>query len=167
MKKIKTLLLAGLLVTGLLSGCGNNADQDTAQDVDLNAFYDTLAQKYDWDENYLGDVDGDLLENYYPGLGEVDAKQLVAKAPMMSAVVNELVFIQCGSDTDADKAEEILQKRIDDQVGDDTNPGGAWYPESIESWKKAAVLRHGDYVALIATADYQTEVEDAFNQLFA
>ena len=167
MKKIKTLLLAGLLVTGLLSGCGNNVDQDTAQDVDLNAFYDTLAQKYDWDENYLGDVDGDLLENYYPGLGEVYAKQLVAKAPMMSAVVKELVFIQCGSDTDADKAEEILQKRIADQVGDDTNPGGAWYPESIESWKKAAVLRHGDYVALIATADYQTEVEDAFNQLFA
>ncbi len=61
----------------------------------------------------------------------------------MSAVVNEVVFLQCETDEDADKAAEILQKRIDYQVGDETNPGGAWYPESIESWKQAQVIREG------------------------
>ena len=66
----------------------------------------------------------------------------------------------------ADKAAEILQKRIDYQVGDETNPGGAWYPESIESWKQAQVIREGTYVAMIASAEHQADIAEKFQQQF-
>lgn len=107
-----------------------------------------------------------MLDSYYPGLSEIATKQLVAKAPLMSAVVNEVVFLQCETDEDADKAAEILQKRIDYQVGDETNPGGAWYPESIESWKQAQVIREGTYVAMIASAEHQADIAEKFQQQF-
>ena len=85
----------------------------------------------------------------------------------MSAVVNEVVLLQCETEEDAAKAAAILQERIDYQVGDETNPGGAWYPESIESWKKAQVIQQGTYVALLASAEHQEEMAKAYNDLFA
>ena len=75
--------------------------------------------------------------------------------------------MECKSEEDADKAQEILQARIDYQVGDDTNPGGAWYPESIEQWKKTTVQRQGNYLALLAVTDTQSQLADIFNQAFA
>ena len=61
---------------------------------------------------------------------------------------------------------EILQSRISYQVGDENNPGGAWYPESIAAWEKAQVVREGTYVALIASAEHQTEIVEQFQQQF-
>ena len=167
--KIWKYLLTALLLLGTLTACGGNNNNDASGtiEVDLNTFFTGLEETYGWDENYLADIDSDLLENYYPGLGDLTVKQLVAKAPMMSAVVNEMVFLQCEDEDEAIKAEKILQDRIDYQVGDDTNPGGAWYPASIESWKQAKVIRHGTYVALVASAENQQAIEDAFDQLFA
>ena len=107
-----------------------NAD---SSEVALDSFYAGLAEEYHWtedaaaseaDELLLSNIEGEMLDSY-PGLSEIATKQLVAKAPLMSAVVNEVVFLQCETDEDADKAAEILQKRIDYQVGDETNPGGA------------------------------------------
>ena len=63
---------------------------------------------------------------------------------------------------DAEKAAEILQKRIDDQAA-----GGAWYPESMEAWGRGQVIQEGIYVAMIASAEHQEEIADAFEGLFA
>ena len=81
---------------------------------------------------------------------------------MISFQVEEYVFAQCQSEEDAAAVAQILQKRIDDQAN-----GGAWYPESVESWEKAKVLTHGEYVAMIASATVQAEIEQSFNELFA
>ena len=51
-------------------------------------------------------------------------------------------------------------------MGDETNPGGAWYPESIEQWEKTTVQRQGNCLALLAVADTQSQLEDIFNQAF-
>ncbi len=110
----------------------------------------------------MSSVEGELLESYYPGLADVATEQLIVKAPMMSSVVNEVVFAQCKSEDDAASAAEILQSRADAQA-----EGGAWYPESMEAWGKAKVIQNGTYVAMIASAEHQTEIEDAFNALFA
>lgn len=45
--------------------------------------------------------------------------------------------------------------------------GGAWYPESMETWSNAQVVQNGTYVAMIATADHQEEIAEQFNALFA
>ena len=114
-----------------------------------------------WEEGYMADVEGELLEGYYPGLSEIPVKQLVVKVPAMSSDVNEIVLMQCETEEDAESAAAILQARIDAQA-----EGGAWYPESLEAWKAAKVLRNGTYVALIASGAHQETLEEQFNLQF-
>ncbi len=167
MKRWMTLTLT-LLTLLALTGCGGGGGKTETKDVDLTEVYASMEEACDWwTEGYMVDIPENMLEMYYPGIGELETQQLIAKTPLMSAVVSEVVLVKCGSEEDADKAQEILQARIDYQVGDDTNPGGAWYPESIEQWKKASILRQGNCVALLAVADTQSQLEDIFNQAFA
>lgn len=161
MKKWMTLTLTAALLAGLLTACGGNQEPETA-DVDLEAFCTDIEETYGWDNGYLVDIEGEMLENYYPGLSEITAKQFVAKMPMMSSVVNELVFMQCETEEDAAKAAAILQERIDTQAS-----GGAWYPESMEAWGRGSVIQQGTYAAMIACVEYQDEIEAAFNEKFA
>ena len=135
------------------------------------AFYNTLAEEYGWAEDaassgeediMMMNLEGDMLEGSYPGLADVATKQLIAKAPMISAVVNEIVLAECGTEEDAATAASILQDRVDAQA-----EGGAWYPESMETWSNAQVVQNGTYVAMIATADHQEEIAEQFNALFA
>ena len=130
--------------------------------VDLSAFYSDVEAECGIPEGYMADLEGEMLEGYYPGLAEIPAKQLIAKAPMMSAVVNEMVFMQCESEEDAAAAAEILQERVTMQA-----EGGAWYPESMEAWSKGEVIQQGTYVAMVASAEFQSTIVDAFNALFA
>jgi len=102
-----------------------------------------------------------MLEMYYPGLGDIAAKQFLAKAPVMSYAVNEYVFMQCENEDDAAQAAKILQTRIDSQAD-----GDAFYPETIDQWKAARVMTNGAYVALIASGEHQAEIEDAWSAQF-
>ena len=171
------MMTAALLLA--MTACGGDAgpsggDAETA-DVALNSFYAGLEQEYGWTEDAANSgpedllmtrIEGDMLESYYPGLGELDTVQLVARMPLMSSLVNEVVFLQCATEEDADRSEEILQARIAYQVGDEENPGGAWYPESIAAWEKAQVVREGTYVALIASSEHQAEIAEQFQKQF-
>lgn len=106
MKKWMTMALAALMLMSLLTACGSKdggSDAETA-DVDLTAFYNGLAEEYHWSEDpetseegdlLMSTVEGEMLESYYPGLGDIATKQLVAKMPLMSSVVNEIVLVQC------------------------------------------------------------------------
>lgn len=129
--------------------------------ADLAEFYAGLEEAYEWGGGYMAEIEGELLESYYPGLGEFQLKQLVARMPQMSSVVNEMVFLQCGTEEEAAKAAAILQNRIDTQA-----QGGAWYPESMEAWGRGVVIQQGTYVAMIASAEHQDEIVESFNQLF-
>ena len=167
MRKWMTIALAAMLL--LLTACGGNGGNKApaAADVDLEDLYESIEKECGWDDQYMVETEGEMLDMYYPGLSEIDTEQLVAKAPMMSAAVNELVLVQCETDADVEQVVEILQERINYQVGDENNPGGAWYPESIESWKKAEVIQQGNYVALVASAEYQDTIVEMFNQSFS
>lgn len=168
MKKLLTLALSALLTMSLLTACGGETAPQN--DVDLTAFYNTLAEEYGWvedaassgpDDVLMSNIEGDLLESYYPGLADVATEQLIAKAPMISAVVNEIVLAQCATEEDAATAASILQDRVDTQA-----EGGAWYPESMETWSNAQVIQEGAYVAMVACAQHQAEIVEQFQQLF-
>ena len=161
MKKSMTILLALVLALGTLTACGKQADSE-AVDVDLPAFYTELEEKYQWGENYMVDIEGEMLENYYPGISDIPVAQFVAKAPMMSSVVNEMVFMECETEDDAALAATLLQDRITTQA-----EGGAWYPESMEAWGRGQVIQHGTYVAMVVSAEFQTAWAEGFDALFA
>ncbi len=161
MKKRAVWMLAALLL--LASGCGGQREDGRAEDSDvaLDTLYAGMEEACGWEEGYMADVEGELLESYYPGLSGIPAKQLVAKVPAMSSDVNEVVLIQCETEEDAESAAVILQARIDAQA-----EGGAWYPESLEAWKAAKVLREGACAALIASGAHQAELEEQFRSQF-
>ena len=158
MKRILTLALSALLTMGLLTACGGQEGDAEEAQVALNSLYAGWAEEYHWTEDaassteddlLLMNVEGETLESYYPGLAELATEQLVAKAPMMSSVVNEIVLVQCGNEEDAAAAAAILQERADAQA-----EGGAWYPESMEAWSNAQVIQEGTYAALIASSQH-------------
>ena len=159
MKRIVTILMTCVLMVGLLAGCGGK--KETVPDVDLTACFDQMVKDAGFDESYMTDLEGEMLDSYYPGLSEIPTKQFLAKAPMMSGVVNEVVLMQCENEDDAAKAVTILQQRITDQA-----EGGAWYPESMEAWGRGIVIQQGTYVAMIASAEHQDEIAESFTALF-
>ena len=172
MKRWMTLALSALLTVSLLTACGGR-EEGTAEDaqVALNSLYAGWAEEYHWTEDaassteedlLMMNVEGETLESYYPGLADLATEQLVAKAPMMSSVVNEIVLAQCATEEDAAAAAAILQHRVDAQTeGDD------WYPEPMEAWSNAQVIQEGSYVAMIASSQYQDELAASFQEQFA
>lgn len=160
MKRILTLGLVCALAVSLLAACsGKKADGD---DVDLDACYAQMLKDADFGDGYMETTEGEMLDSFYPGLSDIPAKKLIAAAPLMSGVVNEVVLMQCETEDDAANAAAILQERVDSQAN-----GGAWYPESMDAWSRAQVIQHGAYVAMIASADYQDTWAADFESLFA
>ena len=71
MKKLFALAAVALTLCGLLTACGSKTG--TANDVDLTGFYNALAEQYGWGDDMM-DLDGEMLEMYYPGLGDIAVK---------------------------------------------------------------------------------------------
>lgn len=183
MKKWTSMILA-LLMMAALAGCGNNNSADTAPEkepseqnqqveeaesttVDLSAFYQKLAEDYEWSDDYMVEIEGEILNEYYPGLADIPSKQFTARTPMMGAEANEIVLMECENAEDAAAAAEILEARIRYQVGDGENPGGAWYPEAVEQWSRGQVIQEGNYVFLAVAASHQEDLVEQIHGLFA
>lgn len=152
-KKILCLILIAVMLL-MVSACGGSKNEN----VDLTAFYNELAGKYEFSAHI--DTEGEMLEMTYPGISGFTFKQAIFKAPMMSAVVNEIALVECENEDDAAAVAKIFEERKQMQAD-----GGAWYPESVEGWKKAQVITHGNYVALIAFESVD-EIAASFEELF-
>ena len=81
MKKWMTLTLALMMAVCCLSACGSKKEEAPAEvEVDLSAFYADVEAECGIPEGYMADLEGEMLEGYYPGLADIAAKQLIAKA---------------------------------------------------------------------------------------
>ena len=139
---------------------------ESSQDVDLTAFYESLPGSV---ENWpsMMAMSQESVDAFYPGLSGISTKQCSIYMAMISANVGEIALVQVENAGDVQAVKDIFQSRIDYQVGDDSNPGGAWYPASIEGWKNdSRIVSHGNYVMLIAMEGADGIVE-SFNALFA
>ena len=182
MKKILTLFLTLAMLLSL-AACGNKEDNtpveddktqeeniqedntqtETAEQVDLAAFYTAVCEKYG--ENFPATVNltemPESMDGFFPGLSAIEAKQLMIYQPMMGAVVCEIALVEVTNSADVDAVKAILQGRIDTQV-----EGGAWCPESIEGWKSnSRIVTNGNCLMMIAYSECDAVV-GAFNGLF-
>ena len=154
MKRAIWFVLAFLLLLDTLTGCG----KQQTEVVDLQAFFDEICEKYELAG--MVELEGEMLDAFYPGLTDLDTPQRVAYAPMISASVSEYVFLQCADRETAQAAETILRQRIEDQAG-----GGAWYPESMAAWSRARVVTKDNYVLLIASDGATDAIAADFEKL--
>lgn len=175
----RSLISLALALTMLfvLASCGNGGESNSpapsesapAADVDLQAFYESLLVTDPESEDYFNPdtrVEGDALAAAYPGLENIAAKQVVIYQPMMSAVACEIALVEVENADDVQAVKDIFQARIDAQVGTDDEPGGAWYPETIEGWKNnSRIVSNGNCVMLIVWEKADQFVEQ-FNGLF-
>ena len=87
---------------------------------------------------------------------------------MISAAVGEIALVEVENAADVQAVKDIFQARVNYQVGDDENPGGAWYPQTIEGWKNGSrIVSNGNYIMLIALSEGADDVVNSFNALFA
>ena len=154
-KGIVMTALALLLLLGVLSGCGAKQTQQ----IDLQNFFDEISEKYELAG--MVELEGEMLDAFYPGLSDLDTVQRVAYTPMISASVSEYVFLQCADRETAQAAETILRQRVEDQAS-----GGAWYPESMAAWSRARVVTKENYVLLIASDGAADAIAADFEKLF-
>lgn len=149
---------------------GEDAPSEAQTEIDLTAFYETLRAENTWPElmNLTEDETvTELLDSYYPGLSEIPTKQCGVYIAAISAAVGEIALVEVENAEDVQAVEDIFQGRIDYQVGDDENPGGAWYPETIEGWKNnSRIVSHGKYVMLAVGNAAEAAVE-SFEALFS
>lgn len=159
-KKLISLALAALMALSL-AACGGSApkeEEKPAFSADLAQFYSTLFQGED--APAMAEVTDDMLESLYPGLTDIELKQRVIYAPMISAVAAEVALVEVANAEDVEAVKAILQQRVDDQVA-----GGAWYPATIEVWENSSeIVVIDNYVCLFVGADKDAQVE-AFRAL--
>lgn len=143
---------------------------ENPKEIDLTAFYNTLREENTWPELMSLTKDQtmkELLDSYYPGLAEISTKQRGVYIAAISAAVGEIALVEVENAEDVQAVKDIFQARIDYQVGDDANPGGAWYPETIEGWKnKSRIVSHGNYV-MLAVGEPSDSAAESFEALFA
>ena len=160
--RITALVMALAMSFSLLTSCGSKDNGNSNANVDLTAFVTDLAEKHG--ENFAANADvveAGMHNDMYPGIADVETKQLVIFQPMMGAVVCEIALAEVANADDVETVKTIFQSRIDAQVN-----GGAWYPESIEGWKNnSQIVTNGNYVMMIAW-QYADDAVASFNELF-
>lgn len=139
-------------------------DAPAAGTPSLQDFFATLQGQYEG----LGAMmvmEGELLENYYPGLSAIAAVEEIYLQETMITMANVAVGMVRLSDSatadDVAAVKDVLQARIDTQAS-----GGAWYPASCETWEQGIITSAGNVVGLFVYPDEAQALADAFTETF-
>lgn len=162
MKRIIALCVAALLC---LSACGGKPVEE--KKVDLAAFAQTVMENHEFAALERADpTDQEFgavtLDNWYPGLTDLELEQVEIYLAMISFSGGELALVQAKDANGAAKVKEIFQARITAK----TTEGPGNYPEEVDLWQHSAkIADHGNYVMLVNHADSEAIVSE-FEALF-
>ena len=122
----------------------------------LKDFYATLQAKYEGLDAMMV-IEGELLETYYPGLSNRYLLITTANVAVGMVKLSEDATLE-----DITAVQEILQARITTQA-----EGGAWYPESCETWKNGIITSVSNTVGMFVYPEQAQELADAFTEAFS
>ena len=161
MKKFLAMLCAGVLLTGMLTGCGNSSNGDNAQNTEnpfadrnladvINDIYDTAGGM----EISLGDPEevDETMMAYDIGTEDLTGiEQVVVSEPMMSSIPYSLCLVRVSEDADI--------KDIRQRIFDGANPR-KWICVEAE---KVTVNNAGNVILLLmADKDIEETIYNAF-----
>lgn len=111
-------------------------------------------------------IDGELLDNYYPGLSGIAAVEEVLIQETMMSVANAAVGLVKLSDDatfdDVAAVSDALNARITAQAD-----GGAWYPASCETWGQGVVTSVSGYVGMFVYPEEAQAMADLFTRTYS
>ncbi len=121
----------------------------------LSDFYNTLSETYQI--GGLATYEGELLDNYYPGLSAISTKQCLVQETMMTMANAAVSLIEVENSSDVQTVKDILAARAKAQAD-----GGAWYPASCETWANAVIVSTGNYVGMFVYPENAQAMADLF-----
>ena len=161
--RLTSILLAAVLLMGILAGCAAKTPATTsapettqptaaateapAQVFDLEALYnqgmEVLAQMGDEAPILFPETDINYLNIFYPGLADIELKQLYAGVAPVTNAPFEIILVEVANEADVQTVLDIFQARVDRECDDST------YPENAEAWmNKCRITSRGNYVFL-------------------
>ena len=155
---MKTKLISLMLVAVLLlTGCGNalvtdptappETSEPQAELPDLETLYNegiaVLNEMGDDAPVLFPETDVNYLNNFYPGLADLELKQLYAGVAPVTNAPFEIILVEVANEADVPTVLEIFHARVDKETGDST------YPENAEAWmNNTRITSRGCYVFL-------------------
>ncbi len=157
-----------------VSGSGENAVQPPPEETapsageslpSLSDFFATLQGSYEG-LGAMSVMEGEVLDNYYPGLSSHPAvEEALIQETMMSmsnVAVGLVKFTDEATLDDMMEVQAILQGRINAQA-----EGGAWYPASCETWKAGVITSVSRHMGMFVYPDEAQALADLFTQTFS
>lgn len=114
----------------------------------------------------LSPYEGELLENYYPGLSGIAAvEEILVQETKMSTANVAVGLVKLSDDAtleDVLAVQNIFQSRITTQA-----EGGAWYPASCETWENGVITSVSNCVGMFVYPESAQELADQFTETFS
>lgn len=115
--------------------------------ADLETLYqegmEVLAQMGDNAPILFPETDIDYLNEFYPGLADIELKQFYAGVAPVTNAPFEIVLVEVANEKDVPAVLEIYQRRVDRESGDSA------YPENAQAWlHNCKITSRGCYVFL-------------------
>ena len=167
-KRLFSIIVAFILLVSVFSGCSgepknpdhtpadSEAANDTAQSTedlsDLEALYnkgmEVLAQMGKEAPVLFPETNIDYLNEFYPGLADIELKQLYAGVAPVTNAPFEIILVEVADEKDVQTVLDIYQGRVDRESDDSA------YPENAEAWlNNCKITSRGCYVFLAVLMD--------------
>ena len=150
MKKLLAIAVSVMFVVSL-AACGGSK-----KDFDVNALGNDLSTKITYQDS-LGQMDLDMASMFL-NLSDVN----VVKASIYEGsggTAEEIVVLECASDADAQKAEQVLKDRVSEQIESLTD----YVPEELTTLNAAVIKVSGKY-AVLSVSDTPDEARKLIDQ---
>lgn len=135
-------------------------DQPAAETSDLSDIYDKIMAQQPAPDDIIMFPESDpfYINGLYPGLTDLNITELALYAPPVTGNACEILLVKAADSDNADKAEKIMQNRVDEAAND------TLYPEVADVWKRnARVERSGDMLCMIVLPDSAVIPDDVFS----